>query len=107
MDDKGWKTRMRKVRKKQANQKKSPKKKSNWQYKTDEWFDLRERIIQRDRFMCVACGKKSEVFHVHHLIYQKGCKIWEVPDFYLVTLCPGCHIKEHSKRFAIPPKVFT
>lgn len=108
MTDKGWKERMRKIRKKQANRKKQPKPKkvANPQYQTDEWNELRERIIQRDNFRCVSCGKKPKVHNVHHLLYQKGVKIWEVPDFYLVTLCPGCHIKEHSKKFFIPPKHF-
>ena len=110
MTDKQWKARMAKIRKKQSSKpKKKIKKKSSpfaYQYKTDEWMDLRERIIQRDKFRCVACGQKPKVYHVHHLLYQYGNRIWEVPDYYLVTLCPGCHVKEHSKRFAVPPKHF-
>ena len=111
MDDKQWKAKIAKIRKKKYDLKKeqAKKKKStdyNLQYQTDEWLELRERIIQRDNFMCVTCGKKPKVYNVHHLLYQKGRRIWDVPDYYLITLCPGCHIKEHSKRFSIPNKHF-
>lgn len=35
--------------------------------------------------------------HVHHLKYLRGKMIWEVPLFYLVTLCEDCHSKEHGR----------
>ena len=77
-----------------------------WQYKTQEWIELRDRIVTRDNNRCVGCGEKSKVLHVHHLLYEKGKKIWEVPDWYLVSLCPKCHVKEHSRLFAHPRKHF-
>ncbi len=76
------------------------------QYKRQEWIELRDRIVFRDGNKCVLCKQGAKYFHVHHLLYEKGKSIWNVPDCYLITLCPGCHKKEHSKTFIIPPKHF-
>lgn len=68
-----------------------------WEYQTPEWMELRERIISRDKGRCVACYKKPDTLHVHHLLYEEGRRAWEVPDFYLVSLCNSCHYKEHLR----------
>ena len=74
------------------------------QYMAPEWIELRERIINRDNNRCKQCGKENNTFHIHHLLYEADKKIWEVPDYYLVTLCPGCHKKEHSRHLIRPTK---
>jgi len=89
---------------KQYKKKNNKKHEFQFQYKRQEWIELRNRIIRRDHNRCVACHCESNVFHVHHLLYHKDKSIWDVPDFYLVTLCPDCHIKEHSKQFIPPSK---
>ena len=75
-----------------------------WEYKTDEWAEMRERIIARDNGRCVSCFDKPDVIHIHHIVYEKGKTIWEIPDFYLVSLCKKCHYKEHHRNlFAAKP----
>ena len=93
MDDKQFKAKVQKIKKQKYIQAKQKAKSEFWikQYDTDEWRELRERILKRDNYRCVSCFKESKNLHVHHLLYQKGRRIWEVPDFYLVTLCPKCH----------------
>lgn len=95
-----------KVKKRGGYVRKTTKSKNKQQYKTKEWLELRDRIVTRDNNRCVACGKEAKVLHVHHLLYERGKEIWEVPDYYLVTLCPGCHVKEHSLYLSHPRKRF-
>lgn len=71
-------------------------------YRDSRWRSKRDSILERDHCICVRCGKEftpSEL-HVHHLNYVKGRKAWEYPDLELVTLCKGCHSKEHG---ILPP----
>lgn len=75
-------------------------------YNTKEWRDKRTIIYRRDSYRCVKCsrrGQKGVRLNVHHLLYIKGAEVWEVPDFYLVTLCEKCHTEEHSLDLS-PPK---
>ena len=48
---------------------------------------LRERVLERDRFRCRGCGKRSALV-VHHRDRRNRA------DF-LVTLCIRCHIRIH------------
>ena len=104
-----------KIKKKKSSRKKHTPKKPpkptrkeiyDEQLKSKEWIELRDRIVMRDNNRCIQCGEKSKVLHVHHLLYEKGKAIWNVPDYYLVTLCPGCHKKEHSRVLTPPTKHF-
>lgn len=67
-------------------------------YRSEQWYAIRERVIARDSFCCARCGKpSSEVeLHVHHIHYIKGRKAWDYPEQELITLCKGCHAKEHG-----------
>jgi len=78
-------------------------------YKTPEWIKVRDRIEARDGHACVHCGAKKGngvILNVHHLLYVPGKEIWDVPDWYLVTLCQPCHKGEHSKKLRAPRKKF-
>lgn len=78
-------------------------------YSLPEWKALAREIIERDRQRCVACGKSKYdgvKLNVHHLVYEIGKQVWDVPKWYLVTLCEGCHKKEHGKLLKPPPKIF-
>ena len=55
------------------------------QTNTFEWQLRRLLILQRDKFTCTECGKKSNL-HVHHVKYNNDLKYWEYPDDYLKTL---------------------
>jgi hypothetical protein len=48
---------------------------------------LRERVIERDRFRCRGCGKRSALV-VHHRGRHNRANL-------LVTLCIRCHIRIH------------
>ena len=114
-EDARWKRIQAKRRKKRKSkvvapkkqpQRKSPTKNSTDKYKTPEWQELRERILRRDEFRCVGCAVKDVPLAVHHLLYDKHKEIWEVPDWYLVTLCKRCHAKEHVISHSLPRNFF-
>ncbi len=71
-------------------------------YKDKQWQSKRVHILERDHYTCVRCEKKCAPsdLHVHHLHYRNDKKAWEYEDFELVTLCKGCHSKEHG---ILPP----
>ncbi len=48
---------------------------------------LRERVLERDRFRCRGCGKRSALV-VHHRERRNRANL-------LVTLCIRCHIRIH------------
>jgi hypothetical protein len=48
---------------------------------------LRERVLERDRFRCRGCGKRSALV-VHHRDRRNRADL-------LVTLCIRCHIRIH------------
>jgi hypothetical protein len=48
---------------------------------------LRERVLERDRFRCRGCGKRSALV-VHHRDRRNRANL-------LVTLCVRCHIRIH------------
>lgn len=74
-------------------------------YLSNEWISLRNDILERDKHKCTECGATQEL-HVHHLAYEHGKPVWDVPMWYLVTLCKDCHKKEHSKKLAAPKKIY-
>ena len=52
---------------------------------------LRERVLERDRFRCRGCGKRSALV-VHHRDRYNRANL-------LVTLCIRCHLRiHHSSR---------
>ena len=82
---------------------------TRWQYGKPQWMSLRDRILSRDDWRCVSCGGRSTtngMMKVHHLLYERGEYVWDVPDWYLVTLCDKCHKAEHSRNLIPPPKHF-
>lgn len=48
---------------------------------------LRERVLERDRFRCRGCGKRSALV-VHHRDRRNRTNL-------LVTLCIRCHVRIH------------
>jgi hypothetical protein len=78
-------------------------------YNDPRWIKKRNLIYKRDGYSCVNCKKRKAdgaKLAVHHLLYIRNREVWEVPDWYLVTLCGSCHKKEHGKRLSPPPKHF-
>ena len=55
------------------------------------WSKTRLRVLDRDGWMCVKCGKQArEVDHI--LPLEQGGKIYNSPN--LQSLCRGCHIEK-------------
>lgn len=66
---------------------------------SEEWLDLREQVLRRDKYRCTVTGKASkpgDPLQVHHLTYERlGCE----PLDDLVTVCRSQHEKLHGRRF--------
>lgn len=56
-----------------------------------QWFARRERVLKRDGYLCVDCGKIAN--HVHHLHYATLGRE-RLSD--LVSLCGACHKARHE-----------
>lgn len=67
------------------------------QYLHPNWQKMRLYVLKRDNFTCVNCRSKDKTLHAHHIKYLFGKFIWEVPPYYIVTLCEDCHSEEHNR----------
>lgn len=57
-----------------------------------EFSNIRQSILERDKFTCQYCGFKSKKFqHIHHLDDDHNNNI----DSNLITACPLCHMSQH------------
>lgn len=66
------------------------------QLQRPEWYYVRDRILERDKFRCREC-KYDRNLEVHHLYYENGKMAWQYPDSALITLCNSCHAMTHGK----------
>lgn len=67
------------------------------QYLHPNWQKMRLYILNRDGWTCINCRAVHQQLHVHHIKYLRGKLIWEVPTWYLVSLCDICHSEEHGR----------
>lgn len=67
-------------------------------YRDTRWFSYAEKVKDRDYNKCTKCGRKEPevVLQCHHLIYKQNLKPWEYPLSDCITLCKGCHAREHN-----------
>ena len=70
---------------------------------TTEWRNKREKILKRDNYRCVYCGRRHVKLHVHHKYYSaypNGALVdpWNYPDDALITLCAYCHQRIHARK---------
>jgi hypothetical protein len=67
-------------------------------YTKSQWHEFRNGIIELDGNKCRHCGRKgTEVtLQVHHTKYIKGSLPWESAFEDCITLCSGCHAREHG-----------
>ena len=74
------------------------------QYKNSLWEEFRESVLDSDNYKCVTCGRGASevILQVHHKRYIHGRKPWEYETKECITLCKGCHAREHG---IIQPKV--
>ena len=61
------------------------------------WIKVSKRIKARDKNSCQLCMKGTDL-QVHHKAYLPGLMAWEYDEHYLITLCDGCHNKQHGKE---------
>ncbi len=66
-------------------------------YSLFSWDSIRDRIMEKDKYTCLKCGRRLNPFQleVHHLIPK--CRGGEDLDWNLVTLCKKCHNEETRK----------
>lgn len=67
------------------------------QYTHPNWQKMRLFVLHRDKYTCVSCKNQQKTLHAHHLKYLPNKYVWEVPHWYIVTLCEDCHSKEHGR----------
>lgn len=67
-------------------------------YTGKQWKLFRQSVIELDGYKCRQCGRsqKEVTLQVHHIIYKPGLKAWEYPTQDCITLCMGCHAREHG-----------
>ena len=70
-------------------------------YSSRAWAIVRYRVLERDGWRCVRCGKagRLEVDHIREI--AKGGKPFDPEN--LRTLCRGCHIGITAKQNRKPP----
>jgi hypothetical protein len=56
---------------------------------SEQWRRKRQKVLERDRFLCRACCTR-EATQVHHLTYKH---VFDEPLFDLVSVCHQCHEK--------------
>lgn len=60
--------------------------------KSEEWKQLRKKILKNIKYLCIDCGGRAT--SVHHISYEKLYTNKENED--LVPLCDLCHKKRHG-----------
>lgn len=68
------------------------------EYNSSLWRARCLQIICADGGKCCQCGRKEPdvILQIHHKKYIPGRKPWEYPQEDLITLCKGCHAREHN-----------
>ena len=63
---------------------------------SDEVYEFRQKVYQRDSYCCVICGQKGGYLVVHHLDAYHWCKEKRTNPQNGVTLCKYCHKLFHK-----------
>ncbi|GAG21990.1 unnamed protein product [marine sediment metagenome] len=64
---------------------------------TDEWKEIRSKVLDRDRYTCQCCLVRAAE-QVHHKSYQNyaGKSMLDI-GFNLVSVCRKCHLRLHEQ----------
>lgn len=67
-------------------------------YYNKKWHEFSKAIIFRDNNKCLKCEREAPevVLQTHHTVYKHGLEPWEYPYSDCITLCKGCHAREHN-----------
>lgn len=58
---------------------------------TAHWEETKKKILKRDKYKCIRCGKHKNL-NVHHLSYAN---LGAEKDEDLITFCSYCHYRMH------------
>jgi len=58
------------------------------------WWNIRSKIVERDKFRCRICFKDYDL-HVHHIDYDRSNN----KESNLVTVCEPCHRAIHVQGY--------
>jgi 5-methylcytosine-specific restriction endonuclease McrA len=64
-------------------------------YQSEEWEEIRQKVIERAGNQCEECGSTLEL-QVHHINYERFGK--EYPED-LICICKECHENKHGRKF--------
>ena len=73
----------------------------NTWYDSARWHKLRQKILRRDKYMCVECkrfGRIKEASEVHHIKHLEDFPELAYDENNLVSLCRACHRKAHPEK---------
>lgn len=62
--------------------------------RSPKWYHIRERVLQRDKYMCQGCHIKRAT-QVHHLTYER---VGRELMFDLASICDDCHGVAHPDK---------
>lgn len=67
-------------------------------YYNKKWHEFSKAIRERDQNKCLKCGRQETevILQVHHKVYKLGLESWAYPYSDCITLCKGCHAREHN-----------
>lgn len=67
-------------------------------YYNSQWYEFAKKVKHRDHNKCVKCHRTNNqtILQVHHKLYINGLAPWEYSLSDCITLCKGCHAREHK-----------
>lgn len=68
--------------------------KYNQYLRSQAWYDIRKRVLERDNNICQAC-LRNKASQVHHLSYELYEQLGRSAAFELVAICYQCHKAIH------------
>jgi hypothetical protein len=73
-------------------------KQRNRSYRNEKWYTFSEKVKKRDDFKCLKCERNNHttILQTHHKAYRPELEPWEYPLSDCITLCKGCHAREHG-----------
>lgn len=67
-------------------------------YHNEDWYNFSNTVQHRDNYRCLKCGRRNfeTILQTHHKIYKPGLQPWQYALSDCITLCKGCHAREHG-----------
>ncbi|NRT12217.1 HNH endonuclease [Flavobacterium sp. 14A] len=67
-------------------------------YYNNKWHEFSIAIKLRDNNRCLKCDRQESevILQAHHKVYRPNLEPWDYPYSDCITLCKGCHAREHN-----------